>query len=329
MSELPLTVAIGAYDHVRDLASGTVRAAGIDLNVLHLSVEETFFRFLHFREWDVSEFSFGKYISLRSQGDTSLTAIPVFPSRMFRHSSIYVRTDSDLRDPGQLAGKRVGVPEWAQTASIYSRGLLAHQYEVDLAGIRWVQAGVNQAGRKEKVRLALPPGIQCEAVAHRSLNEMLLGGELDAVMTAHPPADFELRRGGIRRLLSDAPAVERAYWEATGIYPIMHVVVIRTETFERNRWIAMELLKAFEIAKNRSLARASDGTVSHYPLPWVADHADDARHAFGDDFWPYGVDPNRKTLDAFLTYAHEQGVLHAPLAVDGLFADETLESFTV
>lgn len=329
MTDLRLTVALNDYDHVRDLRSGVVKPQGIELTCLDLPVEEIFFRFLHHREWEVSELSFGKYVSLLSQGDRSLTAIPVFPSRIFRHSSIYVAADSGLTDPVELTGKRVGIPEWAQTASIYSRGALAHQYGVDLSSIEWFQAGVNQPGRREKVDLALPAGVRYRAVSDRSLNEMLLAGDLDAVMTAHPPEEFESGRPGLRRLLAEPMQVELDYWQRTGIFPIMHVLAVRRDVFDRDPWIARELLKAFEIAKHRSVVRALDITAPRFPIPWVADHAARARELFGDDFWPYGVEPNRRTLEAFLGFAWEQGVLHRELTVDELFADETLDEFRI
>lgn len=329
MTDLRLTVAMTDYDHVRDLRTGVVKPQGIELTCLDLPVEEIFYRFLHHREWEVSELSFGKYVSLRSQDDRSLTAIPVFPSRVFRHSSVYVRSDSDLVDLGELAGRRVGIPEWAQTASIYSRGALAHQYGVDLTSIEWFQAGVNQPGRSEKVDLRLPDGIRYQAVPDRSLDEMLLAGDLDAVMTAHPPAEYEEGRSGVRRLLADPMAAERDYFERTGVFPIMHVVAIRSDVHDRDPWIARELLKAFEQAKRRSIARALDITAPRFPIPWVAERAAASRELFGDDFWPYGIEPNRRTLETFLGYAWEQGVLHRELTVDELFAASTGDEFRI
>src|SRR5277367_5048918 len=188
---LLLTIAISDYDHVRDFASGAVRAEGIEVTFLTLTIEEIFFRFTKFREWDVSEMSMGKYVSLLSQGDRSLSAIPVFPSRVFRHSSIYVRRDGPVRAPADLKGRKVGLPEWAQTAAVYSRGALMHQYGLRLQDIDWYQAGVNQPGRAEKVALNLPAGTRYTALPDKTLNDMLLAGELDAVLTAHPPDAFE------------------------------------------------------------------------------------------------------------------------------------------
>ena len=329
MPPLPLTLAISEYDHVRDLVSGRVKAKGIDLTALVLPIEEIFYRFMVYREWDVSEMAMGKYVSLRSQGDTSLTAIPVFPSRMFRHSSIYVRSDGPVKTPGDLKSRRVGVPEWAQTAAIYSRGLLVHQYGLALGDIAWVQAGVNEPGRTEKVALKLPPGVTVEHPAEKSLNGMLLAGELDAVLTAHAPAAFEAGDPRVKRLFADFMPVELAYWRETGIFPIMHCIAIQSRVLEAHPWIAMNLLTAFEAAKRRSVARAFEATASRFPLPWSHERASMAAPLFGNEYWPYGIEPNRATLTAFLTYAHEQGVCHRLLTPEELFPPEVASSFKV
>jgi 4,5-dihydroxyphthalate decarboxylase len=223
----------------------------------------------------------------------------------------------------------VGVPEWAQTAAVYTRGLLAHDYGVDLASIHWHQAGVNQPGRIEKVELALPPGIRLDVIADRSLSEMLLGGQLDAVLSARPPAPFLAGDPRVRRLFADYRAVELAYARKTGIFPIMHVVAMRREVYEQDRWLAMNLFKAFVEARARSLQRAADMALSFFPLPWIADELRIARQLFGDDPWPYGVAPNRATLDLFLRYAFEQGVCARPLTVDALFPAELQETFRI
>src|SRR5262249_54154107 len=191
MPPLPLSIAINDYDHVRDLLTGRIEAEGIALTALNFEVEEIFFRFVRFREWDISEMSMGKYVSLRAGGDDSLTAIPVFPSRLFRHSGIYVRSEGAGGAPADLKGKRIGVPEWSQTAVIYMVGLLRHEYGVQLEDVDWMQAGVNQAGRPEKAALKLPEIVRLTRVADKTLSEMLKAGELDAVMSAHPPEAFE------------------------------------------------------------------------------------------------------------------------------------------
>lgn len=329
MSKLPLTIAISDYDHVRDFVTGKVDAAGIEANFLELTIEEIFFRFTRFREWDVSEMSMAKYVSLRSQGDTSLSAIPVFPSRVFRHSSIFVRADGDMKTPQDLAGRKVGLPEWAQTAAIYTRGLLMHEYGIGLQDIAWVQAGVAQPGRVEKVNLALPEGMTLTRRPERTLNDMLLSGELDAIMTAHPPPAFEEGNPEVVRLFADYRDVEAAYWKKTGILPIMHVIAIRSDVLDAHPWIAANLLKAFDEAKNRSVARALEATASRFPIPWSFYHAEAAVRDFGENYWPYGIEPNRTTLESFLRFAHEQGVCHRLLAPEDLFPESVHSSFKV
>ena len=313
---LPLTLAINPYDHARNL-----RPQGIDLTVLELPIEEIFFRFTRFREWDVSEMSLAKTVSLMSRTSSDIVPIPVFPSRVFRHSAIYIGERSGIRDPRDLEGRKVGIPEWAQTAGIYVRGLLQHEYGVDLARIQWYQAGVHQPGRVEKVDLKLPAGLRVTPVPEKSLAQMLASGELDAVISARDP--------GGRRLFDDCMALEREYFGKTGIYPIMHVIVLRREVYERDRWIAMNLLKAFEEAKRESMQRLVEIGLSHVPMPWLAEHARRWREIAGDDFWPYGIEANRPTLEPFLQYAYEQGIAQRHLKPEELFAPETGESFKI
>ncbi|MDB5118642.1 MAG: 4,5-dihydroxyphthalate decarboxylase [Mucilaginibacter sp.] len=329
MNKVALTLATGDYDHVRDLFDGTVRVEGVDLTILRYQVEEMFYRFMTQREWDVSEMSFAKCVALIASGDRSLVPIPVFVSRAFRHSSIYLRADSTLTKMEDLRGKRVGVPEWAQTAAVYTRGMLHHHYGVDLTSIDWVQAGVNMAGRKEKIPLDLPAGFKLKVEPERSLTDMLLAGELDAVMSARPPTPYTDNDGRIKRLVGDARTADLAYWRDTGIFPIMHVVVLRRDVYEKHRWLAANLVSAFDAAKNRSLERASDVTLSMFPLPWLADYSQLSRSFMGDDFWPYGIDKNLATLQAFFDYAHEQGVAAKRLEPKDFFAPETLSKFKV
>jgi len=313
---LPLTLAIHPYDHVRGLAP-----QGVDLTVLELPIEEIFFRFTKFLEWDASEMSFGKTVSLMSQASPGIMPIPVFPSRVFRHSAIYVSRNSGISKPKDLEGRRVGIPEWAQTAGIYCRGLLQHEYGVDLARIEWYQAGVHQPGRVEKVQLNLPKGVRITPVPDKTLAQMLASGELDAAISARDP--------GGTRLFQNYLELEEAYFRKTRIYPIMHVIVLRRDVYERDRWVAMNLFKAFAETTRHSMQQLVDIGLSHVPMPWVAEHARRWREIAGEDFWPYGIEPNRPTLEAFLQYAFEQGVAARHLKVEELFAPETRESFKI
>jgi 4,5-dihydroxyphthalate decarboxylase len=330
MSErLPLTLAVTDYDHVRDLASGAVAVEGVALNVLHLPVEEIFFRFTRFREWEVSELSLAKYSSLRAAGDDSLVAIPVFTSRSFRHSAIFIRSDGPVDDPAALAGKRIGVPEWTVTATVYARGLLEHEYGVALRGVQWVQAGTNEPGRTEGVAVKLPDGVSVEAMPERTLNEMLIAGEIDALIAPHPPRGFEDGSGAIVQLFSDHRAVEEAYFAKRGVFPIMHVVALRADVHERHPWVAMNLLSAFSEAKRRSVERALDVNAPRLPVPWAAANALHAQELMGEDFWPYGIEPNRTTLETFLGFAFEQGVCARELSAEELFVPQVQQAFRV
>ncbi|WP_438393124.1 4,5-dihydroxyphthalate decarboxylase [Caballeronia sp. DA-9] len=329
MSRLTLSLAVSDYDHVRDLVTGRVQPEGIDLLPSVLNVEEIFYRTTHFQEWDISEMSLGKYSSLRSQGDDRLVGLPVFPSRSFRHSSIYVRRGGPVQRPEDLRGKRIGIPEWAQTAAIYSRGWIAHSLCIPLSEIEWVQGGVNQAGRKEKVGVRVPEGVSYQPELEHSLTSLLLDGKIDAVLSARPPDPGADRAGDIVRLFEDYPDIERRYYEETGIFPIMHLIVLRRDTFERNRWIAANLQKAFEEAKRNSLYRLRDITCSHFPLPWMPARITEAQKMFGADVWPYGLEQNRTTLEAFLGFGYEQGVCHRLLSPEELFPAETLSAVRV
>ena len=320
MSKLSLTLAIPEYDHTRDVVSGRVPVEGIDLTCLIYPVEEIFYRFIVYKEFDVAEISFAKYSALTASGNKDFFALPVFPSRVFRHSSIYVRKDGPVKKIGDLKGRQVGIPEWAQTAAVYSRGFLQDQYGIKLSSIKWVQAGVNQPGRIEKVDLKLPKGVAIERVADKSLNEMLLSGDLDAIMVARAPDAFVKGNPKIQRLFDDFMDVEIDYYKTDAA---------SSRSCTRSRcgamcspripWVARNLFTAFEEAKRRSIERVLDSTVSLFPIPWYFEHARRGMEMFGKDYFPYGIEPNRKTLETFLKWAHEQGVCKRLVDVDELF----------
>lgn len=329
IARLHLTLATADYDHVRDLSNGAVRADGVVLTAFVLPIEEIFFRFIKNREWDVSEMSFGKFIAYASQGNSPFIGIPVFPSRVFRHSAFYVRADRGIATPEDLEGKTVGIPEWAQTAGIYARGFLAETVGVDLRKIRWVQAGMNEAGREEKVEFKLPAGIHYEQRRDTSISAMLLSGEVDAAISARVPDAFTQGGGRVVRLFPDYREDERVYHAATGIFPIMHVIAMRRALFERYPWVAMNLFKAFEQAKERSVERVRDLTASRIPVPWAEALASEASKNFGADAFPYGLEANRKTLEAFCRFAHDQGVTARLMTPDELFPKEVRASVRV
>jgi 4,5-dihydroxyphthalate decarboxylase len=325
-SREPLSLAVGRYAHVHPLIDGSVRAAGIDLRIVQLPIEQILQRAFRHREWDVSEFSFAQYVALRGRGDTSVIAIPVFPSRVFRHGSIFVAQD-DLSAPADLEGKRVGVPEWVQTAGVWARGILAEEYGVELASIEWVQAGVHEPGREEGISVALPAGVTLRARPDATLSALLDDGEIDAVISARAP---RCARAVPRPLIADYRAAEASWAERTGVFPIMHVLVLRADVYERSPWIAQCLVDAFSAAAQQTIAAMADGTTSFIPLPWIADELEQLTALLGGgSWWPYGVGPNRVTLETFLSYAQAQGLAPPSMEVDDLFAPETLTEVRV
>jgi 4,5-dihydroxyphthalate decarboxylase len=328
-SNVRLTMALSDYDHVRDLVSGRVPVAGVDLTCLTFEVEEIFFRFTRHREWEVSELSLAKYCALRGRDDDSVVAIPVFPSRSFRHAALYVRPDGPVDDPGALRGGRIGIPEWTITAVVWGRGVLAEEHGVALTDVEWVQGGTNEPGRIETLAVEVPDGVRVRAVPDAALNDLLIAGELDAILAPHAPDGFTDGSGRIVRLFSDHRAVEEDYYRRTGVFPIMHVVVLRADVHAAHPWIAGNLVTAFTEAKERSLQRALDTNAPSFPVPWGPAHARWTTELFGADPWPYGIDANRVTLDAFLRFAHEQGVCARRLDVEKLFAPEVREAFRV
>lgn len=322
MNELEMSLAVCDYDHVRDFVSGSVKAEGLRINFQSFPIQEIFHRFTTFREWDASEMSMGMYVSLRSQGDDSLTAIPVFTSRMFRLSSFYVNCNSRIKSAADLRGRKIGYPEWAHTAGIYSRAYLMHDLGIPLEEIEWVQSGVNKAGITEHVELAIPSNIQITPVSDKSLDQMLIAGEIDALMSSAPPKSFCQGHPDIIRLFPDFENVEISHYRKTGIFPIMHTIAIKREITQRHPWIAKNLFTAFESAKNRSTDRLRDVTISRYPNPWNFAGAERAQKLFGEDIWPYGIEANHTTLEKFLHFCIEQGIAHQPIKLKDLFTPE-------
>ena len=329
MARVTINFAASEYDHFRDLIDGVVAVSGIDINYLRMPVEEAFTRFVNFLEFELSEMSMGKYVSFVSTGNTSVLALPVFPSRAFRQSSIFVRRDGPVKRPEDLRGKKIGIPEWAQTAAIYTRGWLEHQVGIKIQEIEWVQAGINQPGREEKVEAKFPPGVRYRQEKTKSLSGMLLAGEIDAAACARPPQPFVDGNPDIVRLFPHYREVEEKFYRDTSIFPIMHVIAMRRDAYEANRWIAVNLYNAFVEAKRRAVERALDATATSYPFAWCSHAADEARRIFGEDFFPYGLEANRKTLDAFLQYAYEHGVCHRRVQPEELFPKELTKVYRV
>lgn len=330
MSRLPLTLACWDYDRTRALADGRVQPEGIDLNFLPLEVEETFFRMLRYREFDVAEMSMSSYCVSLMRDDPAFVAIPVFPSRFFRHSCIFVSTRSGVRMPQDLVGKRVGVPEYQMTAPVWIRGILSDEYGVDPASVSYFTGGEEEPGRDEKLKLNLPERFRVTPIGPgKTLSAMLADGEIDALHTARTPSTFYSRPEDVRRLFPDFVPVEKDYYRRTGLFPIMHVIAIRRSVYEAHRWVARSLYKAFCEAQAVTYANLSVTSAMTSMLPWQVAAVEEARGLLGDDWWPYGLEPNRPVLDSFLRYHHDQGLSSRRLQPEDLFAPETFEAFKI
>lgn len=333
MSKLRLSFACWNYDRTRALLDGSVQPDGIDLNYLCLPVEETFFRMARHREFDVAEMSFSSYCVSLNKPERPFVALPIYPSRFFRHSCIYVNAASGIREPRDLIGKRIASPEYQMTAPVWIRGILQDHYGVPVTNADaqpYLFGGEEEPGRIEKIKLDLPPNIKLQTIGPtQTLSQMLADGEIDALYTARAPSSFVRGDGRVKRLFENYAEIERTYWRETGIFPIMHVIVMRREVYEANRWIAQSLTKAFYAAQKKTYEDFAETAALKSMLPWLVAHVEEARREMGDDWWPYGLERNRKTLETFVRYHYEQGLSKRPLSLDELFAPESLEAFKI
>ncbi|TFV83112.1 ABC transporter substrate-binding protein [Blastococcus sp. CT_GayMR20] len=331
MSKLRLSLACWDYDRTRAIQDGRVQPDGIDLNFIPLRVEEIFFRQLRHREFDVAEMSLSSYVMTLSDEKPPFIAIPVFPSKFFRHGNIYINRNSGIDSPADLVGKKVGVAEFQMTAGVWQRGVLAEEYGVPVDSVTYWTGGVDQPGRIEKLPLDLPDNLSVTAIpTDRTLSDMLEKGEIDALMAAVAPSSF-LRRTAespVTRLFPDYVEVEQDYYRRTGIHHIMHTVVIRRDVYDADPWVAQSLVKAFEEAKQLVYADLVETGALKYMLPWSVAEAERTREIFGtDDFWSYGLEPNRRTLVKFLEYSKDQGLAKRHYEPEELFAPESLEAW--
>jgi 4,5-dihydroxyphthalate decarboxylase len=331
MARLPITLACGGYDRTRALADGRVGVEGVDLTMLALSPEEIFFRMVRFEEFDVAELSLSTFV-LTIQQDAPFVAIPVFPSRSFRHNGIYVHSGAGIESPGQLAGRRVGIAEYQLTANVWIRGILADFHNVPVNSVSYVTGGLHQPGREEKVAIpGLPKDVEITGCPDgRTLSEMLVSGEIDALYTPRVPRPFLDHDPHVRRLFPDVREVEENYYRLTRIFPIMHVVAIRREVYQRNRWLASSLAKAFAQARDLAFSGLDETAALPFVLPWVYDEIGRVQALMGEDYWSYGLnDANVLTLKTFLRYAYEQGLAKEEIEPRDLFAPETLTPLTI
>jgi 4,5-dihydroxyphthalate decarboxylase len=310
MKKLKLTMACGRYDRTQPLIDGRVEPEGVDLTFIPLRPGETFWRMLNHAEFDCSEMSLSSYTILRSEGDTRFIAIPVFPSRVFRHSAVYLRADSKIEKPQDLKGKRIGVGDYQMTAAVWVRGFLLHDYGVRPEDVTWV------IGRP--VRTIKPPeGIRVEFMSpETTLEDMLERGEIDALASVMIPKTLGTT---VRRLFADPRKVEREYYERTRIFPIMHTFVLKTKLYEANPWLAISFYRAFSRARDIAYHWMYDTDALTVGLPWVIDEVEATRKIFGPQIWDYSIEGSRPTLDALMRHLDEQKLTRRPMKVEELF----------
>lgn len=326
MKKLVLSMSCANYDRTAALFDGRVGIEGVELVASQLEPEEAFHRAFKFQEFDITEISLSSHTMMVSRNANAYVAIPAFVSRLFRHSGIYIRTDRGIASAADLAGKRVGLPEYQITANVWIRGILQDDFGLNPSSIHWLRGGVEQAGREERAPIDLPADVDLRQIpGDHTLSGMLATGELDAVISARAPSCFLDGLPNIDRLFPDYPTVEAEYFSRTKIFPTMHAIGIRRELVEQHPWLPVNVLKAFMRAKD--LAFLEMGQIGHlfHSLPWGVAAYEKARKELGEDYWSYGFEPNRHVLEAFTRYHHQQGLSSHAVGPEELFARSTLD----
>ncbi len=325
MPKLQLNLAVGIYDRTFSIFDGRTPIEGCEINAVPLLPEEAFHRAFKHQEFDITEMSLSSHALNVARGTSAYVGIPAFVSRVFRHSGIYIRTDRGIKRPEDLKGKTIGVPEYQMTAIVWIRGILQDEYGVRTTDIKWRSGGIEEPGRGERSPIKLPPEIDLQAIPKdRTLCDMLAKGEIDAMLSARGPSVYLRGTPNVDRLFPDYVPVEEAYFRKTRIFPIMHLIGIRRSLVEKHPWLPVSVLKAF--VKAKAIALEDLTLIGHLcaTLPWPVAAYHHARKVMGDDYWSYDFAANRHTLDTFLRYSHEQGLIK-PLAAEALLAPSTLE----
>jgi 4,5-dihydroxyphthalate decarboxylase len=326
MQKLPLSLAVCDYDRSKALFLGRVQIEGCEVMAFPVNAEEAFHRAFKYQEFDVTELSLSSHTLTTSRGENQYIGIPAFVSRVFRHSGIYVRTDRGIRKPEDLKGKRVGVPEYQITANVWMRGMLADDYGVKPEDIHWRRGGIEEPGRGERAPIKLPENVDLQQIPDdKTLSAMLAAGEIDAMLSARAPSCFERGAPNVGRLFPEFRSVEQDYYRRTGLFPIMHLIGIRKALVEKHPWLPVNVYKAFLAAKKIAVQELGEIGALLIHLPWVVDHYNETRRIMGDDYWPYGLQENLKTLETFTRYSYQQGLSSRKVAPEELFARSTFE----
>jgi 4,5-dihydroxyphthalate decarboxylase len=326
MAKLNLSLAVGPYDRTRALIDGSVQIDGVNAVGMTLSPEEIFFRALRHAEFDICELSLSSFTVKIATGGGDYVGVPAFVSRMFRHTSIYVRTDR-IKKPEDLKGKRVGVPEYQLTANVWARAILEDDYGVKPSDIHWIRGGIEDADRPEKISITLPSDVKLEnGPPGKSISRLLAEGAIDGYIAPRPPS-LPKNTPHVGWLFPDPVAAAQDYFKRTGVFPIMHLVGVRRSLAEAHPWLPGAVFKAFEQSKAAALDLLSDTSATKVTLPFVEERLSEARALMGEDFWAYGVEASRKTLETFLRHHHAQGLSPRQLKPEELFHPGTLETF--
>lgn len=330
MAKLPLSIAMGDYDRTRPIHDERVQIDGVEPITQLLSPEEMFFRVFRHEAFDVSEMSFSSYCVKLARGESNYIALPVFLSRAFRHTSVYIRTDRGIDTPKDLKGRRIGIAEYQLSANVWVRGILEDDFGIGPSDITWVRGGMDTPGRPEKIALTLPSDIRLELAPEGStLNGMLASGEIDGFIGPRWPRCFAEGHPHVGRLFKDSIGAAEEFFGRTGIFPIMHLLGLRRALAEAHPWLPGALVKAFSQSKAMAQAALDDTSATKVTMPFVEDNLARARHLMGQDFWSYGVKGNETTLDAFLDHHYRQGLSPRRLSVDELFHPATYESYSL
>jgi len=320
MADLKLTLACWDYDRTRPLIDGRVRPHGIDLEVKMLRPRVMFPRMLEHKEFDASELSLASYASLLGRGDTSFRALPVAVSKIFRHSCIYIRPGSGIEKPEDLRGKRVGTTQWGSTAAVFMKGMIQDEYGVAPHEMRWFMGGLDAPTQAPLIPFTPPPGVSLELLPDgKTLEAMMEGGELDALFSIYLPKIFLNGSPNCKRLWPNFKEVEKDYYRRTKIFPIMHTIAMRSDVIEAHPWAPKALYHALIEARDIAVEGLYDTDALRLALPWLLDHVEEAWSVFGEDFWAYGLEANRPTLEALGRYVFEQGLSPRVVAAEELF----------
>jgi len=327
MRKLKVSLSCGNYDRTQAIFDGRAQIEGCEVMAIPLEPEEVFHRAFKYGEFDITEISMSSHMMTTARGDNEYVAVPAFLSRLFRHSGIYVRTDRGINSPQDLKGKKIGLPEYQITANVWIRGILEDEYGVKPSDIKWRRGGIEEPGRGERAPIDLDPSIDLQQIPDdKSLSGMLESGEIDAYIGARAPSCFARGAANVGRLFSNYIGAEQDYFRRTKIFPIMHMVGIRKQLVHENPWLPVAVQKAFLKAKLLAVKELDELAASPVTLPWLVHYHDEVKTLMGDDYWPYGLDAvNRKVIETFARYHHEQGLSKRRVGAEELFAASSLD----